>query len=56
MSSREDESTGMKTDELDAVAARTRGWADRGEVFAYFIAGAKVRNPAAAEALIARLR
>lgn len=56
MSSREDESTGMKTDELDAVAARTRGWADRGEVFAYFIAGAKVRNPAAAEALIERLR
>ena len=55
MSSREEEPTGMTGAELDAIAARTRQWATRGEVFAYFIAGAKVRNPAAAEALIARL-
>jgi uncharacterized protein YecE (DUF72 family) len=55
MSSREEEPTGMTSDELDAVAKRARGWAERGDVFAYFIAGAKVRNPAAAEALIARL-
>jgi hypothetical protein len=27
----------------------------RGDVFAYFIAGAKVRNPAAAQALIGKL-
>jgi len=27
----------------------------RGDVFAYFIAGAKVRNPAAAQALIRKL-
>jgi uncharacterized protein YecE (DUF72 family) len=56
MSSREDEPTGMTSDELDAVAKRARSWAERGDVFAYFIAGAKVRNPAAAEALIAKLK
>ena len=55
MSSREDEPAGMTSAELDAIAARTRGWAKRGEIFAYFIAGAKVRNPAAAKALIDRL-
>ena len=56
MSSREDEPTGMNSAELDAIADRTRSWAKRGEVFAYFIAGAKVRNPAAAQALIERLK
>ena len=56
MSSREDEPTGMNGAELDAIAARTRKWAERGEVFAYFIAGAKVRNPAAAQALIERVK
>ena len=43
-------------DELDAVARQTRAWAERGDVFAYFISGAKVRNPAAAQALIAKLK
>ena len=56
MSSREDEPTGMTSAELDAIAKRTKAWAERGDVFAYFIAGAKVRNPAAAQALIARLK
>jgi uncharacterized protein YecE (DUF72 family) len=42
----------MTSAELDAVAGQARAWAKRGEVFAYFIAGAKVRNPAAARALI----
>ncbi|MBO9501944.1 DUF72 domain-containing protein [Brevundimonas sp. A19_0] len=55
MSSREDEPTGMSSDELDAAADRLRGWAKRGDVFAYMIAGAKVRNPAAAIALIERV-
>lgn len=55
MSSREDEDTGMTSAELDAIAARTHGWAQRGDVFCYFIAGAKVRNPAAAQALIGKL-
>lgn len=56
MSSREDEPTGMNTAELDAIAKQTKAWARRGDVFAYFIAGAKVRNPAAAQALIETLK
>ena len=56
MSSREDEPTGMNDAELDAVAKQTKSWAKRGDVFAYFIAGAKVRNPAAAQALIESLK
>ena len=56
MSSREDEPTGMTSAELDAVADQTRAWAKRGDVFAYFISGAKVRNPAAAQALIEKLK
>ena len=55
MSSREDEPAGMTAAELDAVADRVKGWGRTGEVFAYFIAGAKVQNPAAAMALIERL-
>ena len=56
MSSREDEPTGMNAGELDGIAKQTRAWAKRGDVFAYFIAGAKVRNPAAAQALIETLK
>ncbi len=55
MSSREDEPTGMTSAELDAVANQTKAWAKRGDVFAYFISGAKVRNPAAAQALIKKM-
>ena len=33
------------------LAARARAWAGRGDVFAYFIGGAKEMNPAAAMAL-----
>lgn len=53
---REDVATGYDDAALDAWAEKARGWAagDR-DVFVFFIAGAKVRNPAAAEALIARL-
>jgi len=56
MSSREDEPTGMTDAELDAIAAKTREWAKNGDVFAYFISGAKVRNPAAAMALIEKVK
>ncbi len=55
MSSREDLDTGVTNEELDGFARQTRAWAERGEVFAYFISGAKVRNPAAAQALIKKL-
>ena len=54
MSSREDEPAGMTAAELDAVANRVKDWSRKSDVFAYFIAGAKVRNPAAAMALIER--
>jgi uncharacterized protein YecE (DUF72 family) len=47
--------TGYAAAELDGWASRTKAWARSGDVFAYFISGAKVRAPAAAEALIARL-
>jgi uncharacterized protein YecE (DUF72 family) len=46
---------GYKPDELDKWAKRANDWAKRGDVFLYFISGAKVRNPTAAQALIERL-
>jgi uncharacterized protein YecE (DUF72 family) len=55
MASREDLPTGVTDKELDGFAKQTRAWAKRGDVFAYFISGAKVRNPAAAQALIEKL-
>jgi uncharacterized protein YecE (DUF72 family) len=45
--------TGYTTRELEEWARRARQWARRGDVFVYFISGAKERAPAAAEALIA---
>jgi uncharacterized protein YecE (DUF72 family) len=55
MASREDLAAGVTPGELDGFADQARAWAKRGDVFAYFISGAKVRNPAAAQALIAVL-
>ena len=56
MSSKPDEPAGMTSSELDGIVKQTQDWAKRGDVFAYFIAGAKVRNPAAAMALIGKLK
>lgn len=56
MSSREDLEQGVSEAELKGYVRQARAWAKRGDVFAYFIAGAKVRNPAAARAMIAKLR
>jgi uncharacterized protein YecE (DUF72 family) len=55
MASREDIEDGVTEGELTEFARRTKAWAERGDVFAYFISGAKVRNPAAARALIRKL-
>jgi uncharacterized protein YecE (DUF72 family) len=44
--------TGYTSRELEGWAKRAREWAKRGDVFVYFISGAKERAPAAAEALI----
>jgi uncharacterized protein YecE (DUF72 family) len=55
-SSREEEPTGYTSAEIERWAMQAREWAEGGrDVFVFFIAGAKVRNPAAAQALIARL-
>jgi len=58
MNAREEEPLGYPEAELDRIADLARGWAEGGErdVFIFFIAAAKVRNPAAAQALIERLR
>ncbi|GAB4528806.1 MAG: DUF72 domain-containing protein [Amphiplicatus sp.] len=55
MRTREDADTGYEPAALAAWAERARKWAARGDVFIYFIAGAKARNPAAAQALSAML-
>ena len=53
---REDLEEGYAEADLDRLADLARGWARGGrDVFLFFIAGAKLRNPAAAQALIARL-
>lgn len=49
--------TGYDEAALDNWAAKSREWAaEKRDVFALFISGAKVRNPAAAQALIKRLK
>ena len=50
--SQADEPAGYPKKALDSWAKTLRGWADRRDVFAFFISGAKERNPAAAKALI----
>ncbi len=47
--------TGYSAAALDGWAERAKQWAQRGDVFIYFISGAKHRAPAAAMALIERL-
>jgi uncharacterized protein YecE (DUF72 family) len=52
----EDEPTGYPAEALDEWTERLRGWAAEGtDCFLYFINGAKIRAPAAAQALIQRL-
>ena len=51
----EEVASGYDDAALDAIERRVRGWAARGDVFAFMINGAKVRAPAAAQALMARL-
>lgn len=55
--SAEEIETGYDDTALDGWAQQVRAWAAGGrDVYVYFIGGAKVRNPAAAQALIARLQ
>src|SRR5260221_4177556 len=55
MRTKEDVETGYTKAELDHWARRIESWAKRGDVFAYVISGAKLRAPAAAQALIERV-
>jgi len=56
MRTRENVKTGYKAAELDEWARQARKWAEHGDAFVYFISGAKLRDPAAAEALIERVK
>jgi uncharacterized protein YecE (DUF72 family) len=56
MRTRSEIETGYDDAALDGWVKRARAWAKRGDVFVYFISGAKERAPAAARALIERLR
>ncbi|MSP50152.1 MAG: DUF72 domain-containing protein [Alphaproteobacteria bacterium] len=55
MRTQEDVETGFAPADLDRWAGRAKAWAKRGDAFVYVISGAKVRNPAAAGALIERV-
>jgi uncharacterized protein YecE (DUF72 family) len=54
MRTKETVKTGYTGPQLDGWAKRAKGWAKRGDAFVYFISGAKLRDPHAAEALIER--
>jgi uncharacterized protein YecE (DUF72 family) len=53
---REEEPAGYSPAELDAWAQHAAHWSQAGDVFLFVINGAKVRAPAAAEALIDRIK
>ncbi len=55
MRAREAEPTGYSDAEIAGWAESAKAWAKAGDVFAFFISGDKVRNPAAAQALISEL-
>ena len=55
MKSREEVATGYEDAALDDWSGTARSWAKEGDAFLFFISGAKVRAPAAAQALIARV-
>lgn len=56
MQAREELEQGYSAADLDAWADRARNWAAEGQdVYLFFISGAKIRNPAAARAVIERL-
>lgn len=56
MRTKQDVETGYAAADLDHWAKHVQAWAKRGDVFAYFISGAKLRAPAAAQALIDRVK
>lgn len=55
MTAQETLAQGIPKGELEALCETAAGWVRRGDVFVYFIAAAKVRNPAAAQAFLSLL-
>ncbi|GAB4360765.1 MAG: hypothetical protein Kow00114_14750 [Kiloniellaceae bacterium] len=55
MRSRKEEDTGYRRKELGQWVKRAQVWAKKGDVYASFISGAKVKNPAAAMAFMERV-
>ena len=55
MRTEEDVPTGYKPAAIGKWAKKAEDWTKRGDAFIYFISGAKVRAPAAAQALIKKL-
>ena len=53
--SAEDVETGYDAQALDRWSTKSHDWAATGDSYVFFISGAKVRNPAAARTLIAKL-
>ena len=56
MRTREEEATGYSPDEIDGWKKRAKIMADDGDVFVFFISGAKIRAPAAAQRMIVALK
>ncbi len=56
MTTEDDLEAGLKPAEFKKIAAQAKAWTKRGDVFVYFISGAKVRDPAAAQALLALVK
>jgi len=56
MGTKEDVETGYAKADLDKWAKQAKAWAKRGDAFVYVISGDKMRNPAAAMALIERVK
>ena len=55
MTTSNDLDAGVAPAELSRLTSKLKAWGKHGDVFAYFISGAKIRNPAAAQQLIAEL-
>jgi uncharacterized protein YecE (DUF72 family) len=55
MESSDEHAEGFTKAALDGGAKKVKAWAKTGDVFFYFISGAKVRGPAAAMALLKRV-
>ena len=55
MQSKSEQANGYSTTEIGRLAKMTTNWSKKQDVFAFFISGAKERNPAAAMALQEKL-